>query len=382
MLSRTQDGTHTTPRALFLGSTFAGHRTRLANLAEHLAADSRLEADVQPVSGWNSGGVIERFTALPRPLRGRLRAAVSARGFARLPRPDVIWTSVVQPIVPHLWAQAGRLRRPLILDLDWTMAQRETMATIYFNRPARTGFSLWLAREQEKAAWKQVSVFTPWSRWAADSLLEQGVEASRVRILPPGVDLERWAPNPVRWDTLGATEPLRLLFVGGDFERKGGKLLLDAIAALGGQVEADIVTRKPVSPAPGVRIHRAGPNSPELISLFARAHVFVSPTFADCFGIATIEAMASGLPVIVSNVGGAADIVEHGTNGLLIGPDGESLVAALRWALDQRENLSTIGMAGRRRALQRFDGARNDRTIVDLALELAHSRRDNFRRVN
>lgn len=356
---------------LFLGSTFAGHRTRLANLAEHLATDARIESEVHAVSGWNPGGFVERLPGVPRSLRGRIRAAASARGFARLPRPDVIWTSVVQPIVPHLWAQIGHLRRPVILDLDWTMAQRETMAAIYFNRPPRTGISLWLARKQERATWNQVAMFTPWSRWAADSLEAQGVDSRRIRVLPPGVDLDRWVPNAERWAALSADAPLRLLFVGGDFERKGGNLMLGAVAAMQGKVELDIVTQRPVAPAPHVRVHRASPNSPGLLDLFARAQVFVSPTYADCFGIATIEAMASGLPTIVSDVGGAADIVDHGQTGLLIQPDANSLAAALTWALDHREHLAGIGMAGRLRAEQRFDGLRNDRAIADLALELA-----------
>lgn len=356
---------------LLLGSTFAGHRTRLANLAEHLAADSRIESQVHAVSGWNPGGLVERLPGVPRSLRGRLRAAASARGFANLPRPDVIWTSVVQPIVPHLWAQAGHLKRPVILDLDWTMAQREKMATIYFNRPPRTGSSLWLAQKQERAVWNQVSMFTPWSRWAADSLESQGVDSRQIRVLPPGVDLDRWTPNSDRWATLRDDEPLRLLFVGGDFERKGGNLLLGVVAAMRGRVELDIVTQRAVAEAPGVRVHRASPNSPELIDLFAQAHVLVSPTYADCFGIATIEAMASGMAVIVSDVGGAADIVEPEESGLLIQPNANSLAAALNWALDHRDELAGMGMSGRRRAEQRFDGLRNDRAIAELALELA-----------
>ena len=374
MFSRSSPTPTTRPRVLFLGSTFAGHKTRLANLREHLAEDSRIEARVAPVSGWNHRGFIEGFVAMPRSFRGRLRAAVSARAFATLPRPDVIWTSVVQPILPHLWAQTGPLKRPVILDLDWTMKQRETMAPTYFHRKPRTGASLALARMQERAIWRTVSVFTPWSHWAADSLASEGVPRERIRVLPPGVNLERWQPNDGRWAPGNAVEPLRLLFVGGDFDRKGGRLLLSAVAALNGAVEADIVTYANIPEVPGVRIHRAGPNSPELLALFARAHVFVSPTYADCFGIATIEAMAAGLPVIVSDVGGAADIVDHGTTGLLIEPGGASLLVALHWALANRNNLQAIGSAGRWRAEQRFDGRSNDRAITDLALELAADR--------
>jgi glycosyltransferase involved in cell wall biosynthesis len=141
-----------------------------------------------------------------------------------------------------------------------------------------------------------------------------------------------------------------------------------------GAYELDIVTTASVSAAPGVRVHRAQPNSPVLRDLYASADLFVMPTRAECFGIATVEAMASGLPVIVGDVGGVRDIVDHGDNGWLIEPSREALDAGLAAASEQRDRLPAMGMRGRAIAEERFDGARNDRQIVDLLLDLAEQR--------
>src|SRR5206468_3105070 len=103
----------------------------------------------------------------------------------------------------------------------------------------------------------------------------------------------------------------RILFVGGDFERKGGPLLLDWFRRAGrGRCELDVVTRAAVPSEPGVRIHRGiVGNSPEARSLFFAADVFVLPSLGECFGIASVEAMAAGLPVVTTDVGGSRDIV-------------------------------------------------------------------------
>lgn len=354
------------PRALFLGSTFAGHRTRFANLRAHVAPDDRLESRFVAVEGWREGGLVERSPVLSREVRGRARAILSSRALATLPRPDLIWSSAAQPLLPHLWSQVGPFRRPLVLDLDWTFELQESMAPIYYSRATRSGWPLRFGLARERALWRAVSMFTPWSNWAADSLRRQGVPSHKIRVLPPGIDLADWQPSPNRWQDSG---PLRVLFVGGDFVRKGGDLLLKA-AALVENTDFDIVTPEPVTGPPNVHVHQAGPNSPALKRLFAQAHVFVLPSRADCFGLATVEAMASGLPAIVTDVGGARDIVEEGVTGWLIAPKLEDLVTGLRQAADDRERLRAMGEAGRMRAERLFDGERNDRAIVDLMLEL------------
>ncbi|MBI2765296.1 MAG: glycosyltransferase family 4 protein [Chloroflexi bacterium] len=361
------------PRVLFLGTTYAGWKTRQQNIEAHTRHDPRIRPTFHHVTGWREGGLIERVPVIPAAVRGRARAAFEARKFATFPRPDVIWTSCSEVVVPYLWSQLGPMRRPLVVETDWTLAQQEAFAPIYFGRPPRRGIRRRLGEMEERALCSVVSLFTPISNWAADGLRAAGVEDRRIRVLYPGVDLEMWqAPErPPRPEG----KPLRLLFVGGDFDRKGGPMLLRVVRErLAGRVELDIVTRDEVEAFPGVRVHRAEPNSALLRALYRDADLFAMPTRAECFGHATVEAMASGLPAIVGDVGGARDIVEPGRTGWLIRPDEESLAAALEEALALRAGLPTMGQAARQVAERKFDGRRNDDVLVEILLQQASLR--------
>jgi glycosyltransferase involved in cell wall biosynthesis len=169
---------------------------------------------------------------------------------------------------------------------------------------------------------------------------------------------------------------MRLLFVGSDFQRKGGDLLVAAVSGpMRGRCELDIVTTAEVPCAPGVRVHRAAANSLELRSLFQRAELFALPTRAECFGQVLVEALASGLPVLAGAVGGTGDIVDDGDTGWLIPPSLDNVVAALERALAVREALPAMGRRARAVAEERFDGVRNDRRIIEQMLALAARRR-------
>ncbi|MEX0801677.1 MAG: glycosyltransferase family 4 protein [Dehalococcoidia bacterium] len=354
------------PRALFLGSTYGGHHTRFLNLEANTHDDPRIRPSYRPVRGWVVGGLVERLPLLPAGLKGRARAVWQSKSLARLPRPDVIWTSAKESLLPHLWSQLGPLRRPLVLDLDWTLEQQEELAPVYYKRPPKRGLRRLIARMEQRALWSTVTLFTPWSRWVADAIVREGVAPERVRIIPPGVDTEQWKPEP----KTGRGDKLRLLFVGGDFERKGGELLLEALrGGFADRCELDIVTREAVAPPEGVRVHRAEPNSPELRRLYAEAEVFVMPSLAECFGIATVEAMASGLPVIVGDVGGARDIVDHSETGWLIEPAAADLAKALESALAAGDGLRSMGVRARAVAEGRFDARKNGRAVIDALLE-------------
>lgn len=359
-------------RALFLGSAYAGHATRFSNLERNVCRDGRFDARFRRVTGWKHGALIERATMFPKGLRGRVRATIEASSFATFPRPDVIWTSAHEVLTPYVWAQIGRFRRPLILDLDATRVQLESMAPHYRRGLAPGSFVERVARTRERMLWKTVSLFTPWSNWAADGLRREGIEDRRIEVIPPGVDLDQWVPT-----SRDAAEgrPIRLLFVGGDFVRKGGDLLLDVVGSgFGSDFELDIVTRDDVSPAPNVRIHRLETGDRALRDLFARADVFIMPSLAECFGLATIEAMAAGLPVVVANRGGATDIVEPGRTGMIIEPTHHDLIAALHSLSANRTQLPVFGRQARSVAERRFNSAANDRRILDRMEELAASR--------
>ncbi len=168
---------------------------------------------------------------------------------------------------------------------------------------------------------------------------------------------------------------MRILFVGGDFARKGGDLLLAAMAALDDS-ELRAVTRSEIERQPRVEaVHGLTPNDPRLRQLFHTSDVFVLPSRAETFGIAAVEAAAAGLPVVVTNIGGLADLVVDGTTGLAIEPgDGDGLIAALRRLEADPELRRTMGRAARHRAEREFDAGTNANRLVDLAVAAASRR--------
>ena len=101
------------------------------------------------------------------------------------------------------------------------------------------------------------------------------------------------------------------------------------------------------------------------------------PSRGECFGVATVEAMASSLPVLVSNVGAAAEIVDHGHTGWLIPPEASDLAAALRNAVARRGQLQDMGRHARAIAEQRFDANVNHKQTADVLLSVfERNRRD------
>jgi len=360
------------PRVLFVGALYAGHRTRFSNLRHHTEDDPRILPDYRVVTGWRRGGGIERLRFLPHGARGRARALVEGSSLARIPRPDVIWTSAGDELLaPYAWAQLGPLRRPLVVDVDATPALLEDDAELYYDRPPKTGMARRLLDWRQRVANSGVTWFMAWSQWAAAALEREGIGSERIRVMPPGVDLDRW-----RFPARPPASPLRVLFVGADFERKGGPLLVDVVRSrFQGRVELDLVTTGSVEDSPGIRVHRADPNSEKLRSLFERAHLFVLPTRADCFGIAVIEAMASGLPVVMCDAGAAHEIVDHGRTGWVIPHHGQALAEVLEAAARWPKRLPAMGKVAREVAQQRYDGRRNDLEVVDLLLEAHRARK-------
>ena len=211
----------------------------------------------------------------------------------------------------------------------------------------------------------------PWSNWVRNSLInDYGVDPEKIEVIPPGVNVDLWQPLPKsneRQILHNADEKMRILFVGGDFYRKGGDLLRRVFHRLPeGAATLDIVTRTKVEGGLGITIHNGlVQNSPELLSLYRASDLFVFPTRAEAFGIAATEAAVMGLPVIAAFVGGLEDIVVHGETGFLFHPDDEEqLLAYLMQLIVKPDMRIKMGAVARARALRPFDAKRNADRIL------------------
>jgi len=96
-------------------------------------------------------------------------------------------------------------------------------------------------------------------------------------------------------------------------------------------------------------------NHSQLAEQFARADVFVNPSYTDAFPLTVLEAMSSGLPVVATKVGGMPEAVMDGKTGLLVNAgDADGLAGGIIRILDNAEMLAAMGNAGRQRVLEHF----------------------------
>lgn len=364
------------PRLGFLMEQTLGHVTHYRNLRAAVDADPRVRAAWYPL-GFPPRGSLETLPPLRTnwTLRGSLRAR-------RLLPPALAATHDALFFHTQTIAVCSRAaieRIPSVLSLDATPRNYDAVGAAYGHRaghsPLEAGKRALYARPLRAAA-----AVVVWCDWARRSLVaDYGVPDSRIAVIAPGVDLARW-PAPIPHpdpEPIPGTR-LRVLFVGADFARKGGPLLLEAFALLRDRCELHLVTRTPIEPRPGVHVYPdLGPNSAALRLLYAQADLFVLPTLADCFPLVVQEAMAAGLPVVATDIGAIGEAVEHRRTGLLIPPDDR---AALRAAIDalagDHSLRRQLGAQGRAVAERRFDSALNAARIVDLLLSVARPRRD------
>ena len=359
------------PRLGFLMEQTLGHVTHYRNLRAAVDADPRARAAWYPL-GFPPRGSLE---TLP-PLRNNWTARGSLRARRLLPPAlaashDALFFHT-QTIT--VLSRATIARVPSVISLDATPLNYDAVGVAYGHRagsgPVEAAKRALYARPLRAAA-----AIVVWCDWARRSLVsDYGVPDSRITVIAPGVDLAGWplAAPRAQPEVLPGTR-LRVLFVGADFARKGGPLLLEVAAALGDRCELHLVTRTPLQPRPGVHVYPdLGPNSPMLRQLYAEADLFVLPTLADCFPLVVQEAMAAGLPVVASDLGAIGEAVADRQTGLLIpSGDGRALRSAIEVLAADQSMRRRLGAQGRAVAERRFDSAQNASRIVDLLLTVA-----------
>jgi glycosyltransferase involved in cell wall biosynthesis len=151
----------------------------------------------------------------------------------------------------------------------------------------------------------------------------------------------------------------RILFVGVDWERKGGSTLLSAFRGLHAQrpsTRLEIVGCEPrIGDVPGVTVH-GRVSTDEVGRLMGESDIFCMPTRAEPFGVAFIEAMHAGLPTVGTNIGAIPDFVKRGVTGRLVEPDDPTgLSEALLTMVDNPAWAQAMGREGRSLARRTYD---------------------------
>lgn len=204
----------------------------------------------------------------------------------------------------------------------------------------------WL--EMERALYAACACNFASSSFAATSLIEDyGVAAERVEVVFSGSNIARNFEPASRNGRV-------ILFVGVDWERKGGPELIEAfrdVRSLAPDSELWIVGCSPAVAGPGVKI--LGRLSPERVAeCYRQADVFCLPSRMDPSASVLAEAASHGLPVVATPIGGNAERVIDGVTGFLCEPGG--LAGRLLELLGSAEMRGAFGEAGRRMACERF----------------------------
>jgi glycosyltransferase involved in cell wall biosynthesis len=192
---------------------------------------------------------------------------------------------------------------------------------------------------------------------ASNDLAERAraLGAREVRVIPSGVEL----PEHVGTEA----EPAEVLYAGRLSAEKGVLELLDAAEGLNLVVAGDGPLRDRIPFARGFVPHD------ELQQLYARAAVIACPSRREGFGVACLEAMAHGRPVVATRVGGLLDLVVDGETGIVVPPrDPAALRSALERLLADPDLRRKLGSAGRDRARMHFSWERvTDATLAAYA---------------
>jgi len=288
-------------------------------------------------------------------------------------KPDLIHAGPVQTCA-LIAALAGF--HPL-LTMSWGF---DLMQDVQRNRCMKTA---------TKFVMKRSAYFTSDAAVTRAVAIAFGMDPTRTSIVPWGVDLDVFKPvnrhTKVRtncqilcnrsWEPRYGVDVLARAFGLAAANRKDVGLIL-----LGGGSQAQSI--RTILSSSGVldRVQFGGQVSQkELPGWYREADLFISPSHVDGTSVSLLEALASGLPVLVSDIPGNKEWISDGINGWLF-QDGDpgALAEKMITVLDQPERLVEVGRAGRRSVQERGDWVKNEALLLK-TYELAIQTVQNFR---
>jgi glycosyltransferase involved in cell wall biosynthesis len=341
-----------------------GHITHAKNLQQNVPADPEIRA-AWGLLHFETPGIGAHIPLYKSnwTVRAGLRARRAIGAMAQEGRLDALFFHSQAPAV---LARDWMRRVPSVVSVDATPRQIDNLGRFY-QHPQDAAWlerlKLWLNRECFRSARHVVA----WSAWAKQGLVDEyEVPADKVTVVPPGVNVRDWLrPTPRRRHN----GPVKILFVGGDLERKGGHLLIDAFRSLRPLgVELHLATREKVPAEPGLFVYNnLQPNSAELKALYHSCDIFALPTFGDCLPMVLSEAGAAGMAVVSTQLAAIPEVIREGESGLLV-PVGETgaLEEALRRLVLQPELRLRLGERATTHIAREYDAQKNAGRLLDL----------------
>lgn len=254
----------------------------------------------------------------------------------------------------------------LLADQRRAFPELRTRATPYFERVKAKRL------ERRRREWTLADLIVVNSTFTLKTFAQAGLDTGKVVVVPLGAPPA--APAPRDPPTAG---PFQFLWAGSFAIHKGAHYLLDAWRKLGAGWPAELhifgtwklPDRLRLDLPRSIHFHGAVPQ-PELFQRYAQADMLVFPTLSDGFGMVVTEAFASGLPVLTTDRAGAADLVCHGENGLIVpGGDVARLAETMAWCVDHRSEVSAM----RPKALQAAAARPWPAYRAELATAIAHA---------
>jgi glycosyltransferase involved in cell wall biosynthesis len=280
-------------------------------------------------------------------------------------QPDVV--HLIHPAIigiPGLW-MGRRLRKPVLASFHLDLARMAHHFNIGFLEPAVDYVT--------KAVFNAADYSLAPSRPVYEYMTGIGIE--RVGLWKRGVDAERFNPRYRSAEMRqrlsgGRTEDVVLIYVGRLSNEKQIDHLKPVLEQVPG-VQLAIVGDGPAradlqAQFAGLPAHFVGYMTGEQLSqAYASADMFVFPSAMETFGLVVVEAMAAGLPVVASRVGGVRDVVTEGVNGYSYDSgDIPALVTAVRRIAADRHRMAQMGLAARAFAETQSWDAMMDEVIV------------------
>ncbi len=213
---------------------------------------------------------------------------------------------------------------PIIYLADATFQQ---LQHYYLSFRDLANYNIKQGIELDKRTYKKSTHIMLASDWAKSSAInDYGIAENKISVAPLGANLEKW---PSETDTKKEkTAVCNLLFLGVEWERKGGQIALDTFYQLQknnfnvrltivGCVPPFIIEDPHVSVIPF--INKNIPAEEKILEeIIHKSHFLLLPTRAECAGIAFCEASAYGIPSITTDTGGVSSYVENGINGFAL----------------------------------------------------------------